>query len=251
MTETKDALNILVVGASSAIAAATARLYASGGARFFLVGRDTAKLSAIAEDLAARGAPAVGIHVCDMSNAVAAGRILDHAREALSGLDLVLVAHGDLGDPEELRRDAAAVAQNIAVNYTSIACLLTPIASHMEVARRGTIAVIGSVAGDRGRQSNYVYGSTKAALHTFTSGLRNRLFKSGVHVVTIKPGFVASPMTAKFKQGFLYAQPESVARDIHRAIERKTDVAYVPGFWRWIMLIIKSVPEVLFKRLNL
>lgn len=113
------------------------------------------------------------------------------------------------------------------------------------------IAVISSVAGDRGRQSNYVYGSAKALVSAFASGMRQRLSKQGVHVITIKPGFVSTPMTAHLKQGALWAQPEQVAKDITRAIDQGQRVVYTPGFWRWIMLIIKHIPEFVFVKLKL
>lgn len=139
----------------------------------------------------------------------------------------------------------------IGVNFVSAASLLSHLANLMEKRRGGTIAVISSVAGDRGRQSNYVYGAAKAGLSAFASGLRNRLQKSGVSVVTIKPGFVDTPMTAHVKKGPLFATPEAVARGIVKAIDRRKDVVYVPGFWRPIMWLIRSIPERIFKRLSL
>jgi decaprenylphospho-beta-D-erythro-pentofuranosid-2-ulose 2-reductase len=115
----------------------------------------------------------------------------------------------------------------------------------------GTIAVISSVAGDRGRKSNYVYGSAKGGLTIFLQGLRNALSGSGVHVLTIKPGFVDTPMTNDFTKGLLWAKPEKVAKDIKRAIDKKKNIIYTPWFWRWIMLIIRLIPESVFKKMNL
>ncbi|WP_250523076.1 MULTISPECIES: SDR family NAD(P)-dependent oxidoreductase, partial [unclassified Caballeronia] len=130
--------------------------------------------------------------------------------------------------------------------------LITPIANRLEAQRHGTLAVISSVAGDRGRPSNYLYGSAKAALQAFLEGLRARLFKVGVHVVDIKPGFVATPMTAGLPlPGPLVATPEKVAKDIVRGIDRKKDVLYTPWFWWGIMLIIRNVPRFVFKRASL
>jgi short-subunit dehydrogenase len=129
--------------------------------------------------------------------------------------------------------------------------MLTPIADFFEKQKHGVITVISSVAGDRGRQSNYIYGSAKAGLSVYLDGLRNRLYSAGVAVVTIKPGFVDTPMTAHLKKGFLFASPEKVARDILRAIEKRKCVVYTPWFWRWIMFVIKSIPETIFRKLKL
>ena len=136
-------------------------------------------------------------------------------------------------------------------NALSVISLLTLLANHFEQQRHGCIAVISSVAGDRGRQSNYVYGTAKGALSIFLQGLRNRLHKSGVQVLTVKPGFVDTPMTASLPKGPLWATPEKVAEDIDKAIENKRNVLYTPSFWFLIMAIIKSVPESIFKRLSL
>jgi len=139
----------------------------------------------------------------------------------------------------------------IDVNFTSAVALLTPLANRFETARAGCIAVISSVAGDRGRQSNYVYGCAKGGLDRFLEGLRNRLFRSGVAVITLKPGFVDTPMTAGMRQGPLFASARRAGRAVHRAIERRRDVAYIPWFWRPIMAIIRALPEPVFKRLRL
>lgn len=129
--------------------------------------------------------------------------------------------------------------------------LLTNIANRFEAQKKGTIAVISSVAGDRGRQSNYVYGSAKAMVTTFTSGLRQRLYKSGVSVITIKPGFVDTPMTADFKKGFLWASSGKIASIIFMACNKNSNVVYAPWFWEFIMMVIRLMPEFLFKRMEL
>jgi short-subunit dehydrogenase len=138
-----------------------------------------------------------------------------------------------------------------ATNGTSTIALLTLIANRMQQARRGSIAVISSVAGDRGRSSNYLYGSAKAAVSTFLGGLRQRMAKHGVDVITIKPGFVDTPMTRDFKKGALWAKPEAIAAGIVKAVDKGRPVVYLPWFWFIIMTIIRSVPEFLFKRLSL
>ena len=142
-------------------------------------------------------------------------------------------------------------SKEIGNNAVSVAALLTSIAVRLEQRRAGSIAVISSVAGDRGRQSNYVYGSSKALVTAFLSGLRQRLYKVGVAVITIEPGFVDTPMTAAFRKGLLWAKPQQVAAGIVRAIDRSRAVVYLPGFWRPIMFIIRAIPETLFRRLSL
>jgi short-subunit dehydrogenase len=132
-----------------------------------------------------------------------------------------------------------------------VIALATVLANRFEAQRSGSIAVISSVAGDRGRQSNYVYGAAKGAVTLLLQGLRNRLSKSGVQVLTIKPGFVDTPMTAEFKKGALWAKPDDIAHGIVSAIDRRRDVVYLPGFWRLIMLIIRHIPEPIFKRMSL
>ena len=139
----------------------------------------------------------------------------------------------------------------INLNYLSVVSVLTGFSQVMVQQAAGTIAVISSVAGDRGRKSNYVYGSAKSGLSIFLQGLRNSLADKGVNVLTIKPGFVDTPMTTEFKKGLLWVKPDKIARDIVKAINRKKDIIYTPWFWRWIMLIIKLIPEKIFKKMNL
>ena len=239
------------MGATSALAVATARLLAMEGASFCLVARDAAKLEEVALDLKVRGATEVKLIVADMSSVQDAGGLLEKVRSVMAGIDLTLIAHGVLGDKAILRQDPHVVAHTIFVNFTSIAMFLTSLANHLEESRRGTLVVISSVAGDRGRQGNYVYGASKAALDAYLSGLRARLFPAGVQVLTIKPGFVASPMTAHLRQNFLYSSPEQVARGMLKAINLRRDVVYLPFFWGPIMWVIRSIPEIIFKRLKL
>ena len=242
---------VLIVGATSAIAEAVARLLAAQGDLLYLVGRRAEALEAIAADLRVRGAARVQTEVMDANAIERHASLLDHADVALGGLDTVLIAHGTLSDQAACQQSVALTFQELHTNALSVIALLTLIANHFEAQRVGTIAVISSVAGDRGRQSNYVYGTAKAAVSTFLSGLRQRLYKSGVQVVTIKPGFVDTPMTRDFSKGLLWAKPEQVARDIVRAMEKRKDVVYTPGFWWAIMRLIKSIPEFVFRRLSL
>ncbi len=242
---------ILIIGATSAIAEATARLWAAQGHRFFLVGRDAERLAAIGADLRIRGATAVDHAVQDLNDLALHRPSIDGAIQVMGGLDLVLIAHGTLGDQKAAEADVSETLRQINTNAISAISLLTLIANRLEQQKSGTIVVISSVAGDRGRQSNYVYGTAKAAVSTFLQGLRQRLYKSGVSVVTIKPGFVDTPMTAQFKKGLLWAQPAAIARIIVSKSERRADVVYAPWFWWAIMTIIRWIPESLFKRLKL
>jgi decaprenylphospho-beta-D-erythro-pentofuranosid-2-ulose 2-reductase len=242
---------ILIVGATSAIAEATARLFAARGDALFLAGRDDARLQAIAADLSVRGAKLAETEVFDARAYDRAAVLLRTATERLSGLDAALIAHGTLSDQSACQQSIDRLREEFDINALSVMALCTELANQFEAQGHGVIAVISSVAGDRGRQSNYVYGTAKAAVTAFTSGLRQRLYPKGVRVVTIKPGFVSTPMTAAFKKGALWASPASVATDIVRAMDAGKAVIYTPGFWRPIMWIIRSVPETIFRRLKL
>ena len=243
---------ILIIGATSAIAEATAREFARRGDRLFLVGRRADALEAIASDLRLRGAPQVEVRVQDANDRAAHETLIDAAEAAIGEIDAVLIAYGTLSDQAACERSVDQMLAEFDTNALSQMALMTRLANRFEARRRGTIAVISSVAGDRGRKSNYVYGSAKAAISAFTSGLRQRLYRSGVTVVTIKPGFVDTPMTATFKKGGpLWASPAAVGGAIARAMISGRPVAYTPWFWWGIMQVIRNIPETLFRRLSL
>jgi short-subunit dehydrogenase len=242
---------VLIVGATSAIAEATARLLAQRGDAIFLIGRRVDALAVIAADLEVRGAAKVGRATLDANDLGAHEHVLNEAERFLGGLDTVLVAYGSLSDQKACEESAELTAHELMNNGVSVAALLMGVAARFQNQRRGTIAVISSVAGDRGRESNYVYGSAKALVTSFASGLRQRLRKFGVAVITIKPGFVDTPMTAAFRKGALWAKPQQVAAGIVRGIDRSSNVIYLPAFWRPIMFIIRAIPENLFARLTL
>jgi len=243
---------IVIIGATSAIAAATANIWAQQGDHVLLVARDEAKLQALAADLKVKGCPHVGIYVMDANDFAAHEPMLDFAEQSLHGLDTVLIAHGTLSDQQACQQSLDETLKEITTNALSVIALLTPIANRFEQQKHGTIGVISSVAGDRGRQSNYVYGSAKAMVTAFASGLRQRLFKAGVAVVTIKPGFVDTPMTQDIPKNFLWASPEQVARQIVRHMSKSAGGEYyVPGFWCLIMWIIKSIPNRVFQKITL
>ena len=242
---------VLVLGATSAIAQAVGRLLAARGASLYLVGRNAERLEAVAQDLATRGAAKVERDVVDLDDAAGHAALVARADAALGGLDAALLAHGVLGDQAALQRDAAAARAHLVTNFVGPVSLLTELANLLAPRRAGTLVVLSSVAGDRGRQSNYVYGASKAGLSAYLSGLRNRLAPAGVTVLTVKPGMVDTPMTAGMKKGPLFSTPERVARDIVRAADRRRDVLYTPWYWAWVMRIIRAIPEGIFKRLKL
>jgi decaprenylphospho-beta-D-erythro-pentofuranosid-2-ulose 2-reductase len=243
--------NILIFGATSGIAEAVARMYAGKGAQLFLVARNAEKLNAVASDLSARGASDVKTFVMDANDMARLPEMLDAAWNGLSRIDAALIAHGTLPDQALCETDTDYAIREFRTNAESVIACLTGLAARFESQGGGVIAVIGSVAGDRGRASNYLYGAAKAAVDTFASGLRGRLYKHGVHVLTIKPGFVDTPMTKGLPLPQALVVPAGkVATDIVRAIEKKRDVIYTPWFWRLIMLVILHIPNVLFKRVR-
>jgi len=242
---------VLIVGATSAIAEAVARLYAAEGARLFLIARDTQKLQAVASDLRVRGAAEVLTQTMDVNDFDRHVAVLTAADSNLGGIDIALIAHGTLPDQKACEQSFDLTRTEFETNCLSTVSLLTHLANLLEPRGAGTLAVISSVAGDRGRQSNYVYGAAKGAVTIFLEGLRNRMFKAGVRVLTIKPGFVDTPMTAAFPKSALWAKPEQIANGIKRAEEEGRSEVYLPGFWRLFMLIIRHIPEAIFKRLSL
>lgn len=243
---------VLIIGATSTIATACARIWAAQGAHFCLVGRDEKKLQALVSDLAVRGAGPISTFCMNAEDTHVHATMLSAAREALGRLDIALIAHGTLPDQHTCEVDASLTLREFTINGTSVIALLTILANQFEQQGGGAIGVISSVAGDRGRPSNYVYGSAKAAVSAFCEGLRARLFKAGVSLTDIRPGFVATPMTNGLPlPAPLVAQPEQVARRIIAGIERKKDILYAPPFWRLIMLAIRLIPGSIFKRMAL
>ncbi|MBV9019833.1 MAG: SDR family oxidoreductase [Ktedonobacteraceae bacterium] len=244
-------MKVMILGATSAIAHETTKCFARDSAELFLVARDEAKVTAVANDLKVRGAKRVATFVLDLSELERHQEMFDSALTTLESIDMLLIAHGTLGDQRLCEQSVAETVQQFNNNCTSVISLLTISANYFEQQRHGCIAVISSVAGDRGRQSNYVYGTSKAAVSSFLQGVRNRLYKAGVCVVTIKPGFVDTPMTAHLKKGPLFASAHSVGEGVYRAMKQGSDIVYLPWFWRPIMLLIRSLPESVFKRLSL
>lgn len=242
---------LFIFGATSAIAEATARLFAADGGSFFLVARDPDKLRVSAEDLRFRGAAQVMTARADALDFDRHQTLIDEASAALNGLDTVLIAHGSLPDQKGCEQSFDQVRREFEINTMTVLSLLTHAANKLEGQGFGTLCVISSVAGDRGRQSNYVYGAAKGAVSIFLQGLRNRLHSSGVQVLTVKPGFVDTPMTASFTKNRLWVPPDQVARGIYKAVMNRKDIVYLPWFWSPVMWVIRRLPENIFKRLRL
>ena len=243
--------NVVIVGATSAMAEEVAKIYAKQGASLYLLARNSDKLETIKQDLNVRGASEVH---CDSFNATdldSHQALVDNIFNTFNKVDVFLVAHGSLPDQQACEQSAEVTLEQININGLSVINLLTHVANKMAPQQSGNITVISSVAGDRGRQSNYVYGTAKAMVSTFLQGLSQRLFKAGVHVLDIKPGFVDTPMTAEFDKGALWAQPQTMGEIIVKRIEKKSNFSYAPSFWFIIMTIIKNIPKLVFDRIKL
>ena len=245
---------VIIFGATSSIAEHTARQLVAQGASLYCVGRNPKKLKAMIQDLKVRADDnqQIAWSAANLTDSSQHEALIDAAEAALGAVDGVLVAQGTLPDQEACQADVARMREEVEINALSVMNLLTLLGNRFEQQNHGVIAVISSVAGDRGRQSNYVYGAAKGMVSIFAQGLRNRLAKSNVDVVTIKPGFVDTPMTAEFdKSGPLWAKPEQVASGIIKAMQKGKGDVYLPWFWWSIMQIIKHIPEAVFKRLSL
>lgn len=243
--------NILILGATSAIAKHTTRLFAADGNALYLVARNEKKLSAMKQDMLVRGAEKVNYEILDLADERQHQDLIKRVVKKMGSIDIVLVAYGTLSNQSTSIKSYANTLKELQINCLSVISLLTIIANKMEKQQSGSIVVLSSPAGDRGRQSNYIYGTAKGALTIYLQGLRNRLAKSKVHVLTIKPGFVDTPMTKAFKKGFLWVGPEVISKGIYNAVKKKKETVYLPFFWQYIMLIIKFIPEKIFKHLKL
>lgn len=239
---------VVIVGATSSIARAVAAGFAREGHALRLGGRDDAELASIAADLRIRH----GVEVRSFRYDALEPATLDNLDLALEGeVAGVVVAVGVLPDQRAAEVDAAIAREALTVNFAGAVLACEAAARALEPAGRGFIAGIGSVAGDRGRQSNYLYGAAKGGFHVYLDGLRHRLASRGVHVTTIKPGFVDTAMTFGKPGLFLVASPEAVAASMLQAISAHRPVAYVPGFWRWVMALIRALPRPIFERTRL
>ena len=240
---------LLIIGAKSDIAKAVAKKYAENGHDLYLAARQTSELESFATDLNIRTEREIKCIELDVLNYASHEAFYNTLEEKPLG---VISAVGYLGDQEKAQSDFIKAQKIIDTNFTGVVCLLNIIADDFEKRKNGFIVGISSVAGDRGRKSNYLYGSAKSAFTAYLSGLRNRLFFSNVHVLTVKPGFVYTKMTEGMDlPGKLSAQPKEVAEDIFKAQQKRKNVLYTKWFWKWVMLIIKLIPEWKFKELSI
>jgi short-subunit dehydrogenase len=239
----------IILGATSSMARAFARQVAENGSGVLVAGRDTDDLAAIAMDCQTRSGAMAEVVAWNARDPKSFSALVAKA-EATDGTLNVAVFVGSMPEQSEIDQSPELIAGVVTDNYAGPAHMLQLLAPILEARKSGTVVGVGSVAGDRGRIGNYVYGSAKAGFHTYLSGLRNRLTRSGGHVVTVKPGFVDTSMTWGLEGMFLVASPDKVATDILKAVRKKKNVIYTPFFWRWIMLIIRSIPEFIFKKLS-
>jgi len=242
---------VIILGATSGIALEVQRQLAHQGRELLLVARSPQRLAEIQADLAARGAQQVVTYSADLASIQQHAAIFDFARHTFPDFDTVLLAYGSMHDQKDSETSVDTLLEELQVNFVSPTAILTLFAADLERRHTGCLAAITSVAGDRGRRSNYVYGSSKGALSLFLQGLRSRLHPAGVRVITIKPGPVQTPMTDHLPNSARFANPEQVARDIVRALERRApDVLYTPKVWRYVMTVVQHIPETVFKRLS-
>ncbi len=242
---------ILIIGATSDIAESCARVWAMNQAEFFLVARDEHRANLIAKDLVALGASLVHLHMANLAELDSHRHILEEAFKKLGKVDIALISHGTLSEQIKCENSVELAVNEIYLNGITVISLLTNLANYFELQKSGVLAVISSVAGDKGRATNYVYGSAKSLVTTFCSGLRQRLFKHGVSVITIKPGLINTKMTAGLRKNFLWSQKESVAKLIVTVCKKKrAGEYYSPKFWYFIMLIIKIMPNFIFNRIK-
>jgi len=240
----------IILGATSSMARAFARAVSENGDAVFLAGRDMADIKRTAADCLHRGARLAEAITFDARKPDSFAAIIAKL-EKQEGQINAAVFVGSMPEQSAIDADPALIAGTICDNFSGPAHFLGLLALAMEDRGGGTVVGVGSVAGDRGRIGNYVYGAAKAGFHTYLSGLRNRLTRFGGHVVTVKPGFVDTSMTWGLAGMFLVASPESVAQDILKAVSKKKNVIYTPFFWRYIMLIIRAIPEPIFKKLSI
>jgi hypothetical protein len=243
---------VLITGGGSLIAQHVGRIWAKRGYVIYVIDKDENKARAVVTDLKVRGAKEVWSQGADLSDSTVNVEQWEGVKKTMGEVDILLVAQGYLGEQKKAQEDLVEREKIIATNFTGPVVMLELVAREMEQRGEGVIAAIGSVAGDRGRQSIYGYGAAKGALAIWLAGMRHRLSRKGVTVVTIKPGYVITPMTAnEDRAGWLWAKPERVAWDIVRAIDRKKTEIYTPWFWRWVMWAIRMIPDRLFSKLRI
>jgi len=236
---------VVIIGATSAIAEQVAYTYAARGARLFLIARHRDRLDEIVRQI---GPQVAGTATGDFDRLEANDALVEAAIAGLGAIDVAVIAHGWLPDQRATERDLDVALRTLSTNFTSAVAFLIPLANHLEAQGSGQIAVLTSVAGERGRPRNYTYGAAKSATSTYLQGLRSRLYATGVSVHDIRLGPVDTPMTVDHEKNRLFGEAHSVGRGIVRAIEREQPTVYLPWFWRPIMAIVRRLPEPLFQR---
>jgi decaprenylphospho-beta-D-erythro-pentofuranosid-2-ulose 2-reductase len=240
-----------LVGATRGMGRALARRLAERGDAVFLLGRDPAELARSARDLESRGAPApVGTAELDLAAPAGFAAALDAADRTLGRFDTLVVTGGLLGRQEDLATDAARLERLLQVNFTGTVVLCQMVAERLAARGGGTVCAFSSVAGDRARRSNYLYGASKAGLSAFLDGLGQAYAERGVRVVCVRPGFIRTEMTAGLPVPPFAGEPDAVAGTVLAALQAGRPVVYAPGAWRWIMLVVRALPRALIRRLN-
>jgi decaprenylphospho-beta-D-erythro-pentofuranosid-2-ulose 2-reductase len=243
---------VVILGATSAIAEAAARHWAADGASIHLVGRKAAQIADTAADLRVRGARETTFQVADLGNEALQPEVVETALRGLAGPpDLVLLAWGTLPDQEQVLQDAVAAGEVLRVNFVSAAQYVLRFAEAMRPQRRGTILVIGSVAGDIGRAKNFVYGAAKGGLEIFCEGARRRFRADGVRVIVVKPGFVDTPMTAHLPKNAMFATAPQIGQRVYHAARWASGPVYAPGWWRLVMTLLRALPRRVMDRVKI
>ena len=242
---------IAIFGAVSAIAQETIKHFAQSGAELYLLDLSLGRLESVKLDINTRFNVKIHIKEFNANNLESHQEIFNQIVRDMNGLDAVLIAWGTLPKQKELEHNVNDLLKEFTTNGLSVISMSSIVANYFEEKKSGTLAVISSVAGDRGRQSNYVYGSAKGTISLFLQGLRNRFGKTDIKILTIKPGMVDTPMTADMPKGLLFSSPIIIGKGIFSAMISGKEIAYLPGYWRLIMCIIKHIPEKIFKKLSL
>lgn len=243
-------MKCVLIGATKGIGRAVARLLAERGDELHLLGRDLAELARSAEDLRARGAAVVGTGLCDLLDPSSFEPALREAEDGLAGLDAVVVTGGVFGTQDELEADPRLRDQVLQTNFVGTIQFCEAAKTRLLARGGGRLCVLSSVAGERGRRPVVIYGATKAGLTAYLEGLDARHHRDGLRVILVKPGFVRTTMTAKLKEPPFACEPERAARDIVRAIDREAAETYTPWIWRWVMLVIRSLPRGVMRRVS-
>jgi len=243
--------NILVIGASSSIAKECCKIWALEKNNLFLVSRNKHELDKLVNDLKIINNNHYEKFLLDVNDFKKHDELIKTAIHKLDKIDIVLIAHGILSNQNQILNNTNEIIKEINTNGVSTICLIVELVKELKKNNGGVIATITSVAGDRGKSSNFIYGSSKSMVSCFLSGLRQKLFNTNIHVIDIKPAFINSKMTDNYKKNFLWKDPSDIAPQIVKEINKKKDIIYAPKYWKLISLIINLIPEFIFKRIKL